>query len=402
MIPSSFLPRRLLAICLLLIASQLPAVFAGESTIAGFSKDRLERIDTWLQGMVDRREAAGFVTYLARRGTVVHHKAFGTRGMDLRQPMPKDAIFDLASMTKPVVAVATMMLVEEGKLLVDDPISDYIPQFTKPKTLTVDGGIVEAKREITVRDLLTHTSGIVDDMNRKETYAFETLKDYVDAVSKKPLKSHPGERYIYGDSYHTLGYLVETVAGMPLDQFIAQRITGPLGMRDTHYWPPASKDSRRALLVVDGKDDPKSESRIPSGSAGIASFMGGGSGLYSTSGDYGIFCQMLLDSGILKGHRYLGPRTIEWMTRDHIGDTPGRRNSPENIGFGFGMAVVINEGERPLIVSEGTYYWGGSQGTIFWIDPKEEIVAVLMVQIRPNQLQLRDKFYMHVYSALVD
>jgi CubicO group peptidase (beta-lactamase class C family) len=213
-----------------------------------------------------------------------------------------------------------------------------------------------------------------------------------------PLRAQPGSTWIYGSSHHVLARLVEQVAAMPLDRFVQARILEPLGMKDTHYWLPEDKEVRRAILVVDGKDDPKSESRVPAEAARAKTFMGGASGLYSTAADYWRFSQMLLDGGTFNGHRLLGPRTIGWMAQNHIGEmksfsTPGTR-------FGLGLAVVTDTCASGLPYSKGTYYWGGSQGTVFWIDPAEDLIGILMVQVTPNPLKLREKFAAIVYSSL--
>jgi CubicO group peptidase (beta-lactamase class C family) len=315
--------------------------------------------------------------------------------------MPLDAIFDLASMTKPLTAVAALMLLEEGRYIVNDPISAYLPEFKNPKVQPARSSAAPTKRSITVHDLLTHTSGISDPRSRAETFAFPTLAAYIKDVARLPLQAQPGSTWIYGDSFDVLGYLVEQVSGTPLDRFIAERILKPLGMSDTDYWPTAEKDSRRAVLVVDGKDDPDSTSRRPLAAAQAKTFIGGASGLYSTAADYWRFSQMLLDGGSFSGRRLLGPKTIAWMSQNHIADNstyeaPGLR-------FGLGFAVVTDPGSLGYPYSKGAYFWGGSQGTVFWIDPAEELTGVLMVQVTPNgQLRLREKFAAIVYSAIKD
>jgi CubicO group peptidase (beta-lactamase class C family) len=202
---------------------------------------------------------------------------------------------------------------------------------------------------------------------------------------------------LYGASHHVLGLLVQAVSGMPLDRYVQERILSPLGMRDTHYWP--ADDRTRAILIVDGKDDPTSVSRVPPEAARAKTFIGGASGLYSTAADYWRFSQMLLNGGIFNGERILGPRTIRWATENHIGDIPSYKTPGTRFGLGF--AVVMDPGRSNLPYSKGTYYWGGSQGTLFWIDPKEELVGVLMVQLTPSRLKLREKFSALVYSSIL-
>jgi CubicO group peptidase (beta-lactamase class C family) len=365
---------------------------------AGMSSARLDRIDTWLRGIVSRKEAAGFVSLVARRGKVVHHKAFGTRGLDVAEPMPLDALFDLASMTKPITVVAALSLLEEGRYTLTDSVSNYLPEFRGVRVETAPGTTAAPKRAITVKDLFTHTSGIHDSMSRAESMKFPTLAEYVKALIHPPLRYEPGTTYLYGSSHHVLGYLTQQVSATPLDRFVQERILTPLGMSDTAYWPDDTK--KRAVLVVNGKDDPTSASRVPPEAARAKTFIGGASGLYSTAADYWRFSQMLLNGGTFNGHRVLGPRTVNWMAQDQIENVasftiPGTR-------FGLGVAVVSEPGSANMPYSKGTYYWSGSQGTLFWIDPAEQLIGVLMVQLTPSRLKLREKFTALVYAAITD
>jgi CubicO group peptidase (beta-lactamase class C family) len=396
---------------LLLLPSLLALVYTTSTTAAaelrlakadsaGMSQARLDQIGTWLRGVVEKKQAAGFVTLVARKGKVVHHEAYGTLGLSNTAPMPKDALFDLASMTKPLTVAATLMLIEDGLLTLNDPIGTYLPEFAKARVETAPGVLATPTRPITVQHLLTHTSGVYSPHSRAQSFEFPTLAAYMQEVARLPLRYEPGSNWLYGTSHDVLGSLVERVSGMPLDQFIQQRILTPLGMTDTHYWPPTDKDSRRAVLVVRGKDDPQSLSRVPPKAAQARTFIGGASGLYSTAADYWRFAQMLANGGTFDGKRLLGPRTISWAAQNHIGDiesfkTPGTR-------FGLGFAVVTDPGKSNLPYSSGSYYWSGSQGTLFWIDPKEQLVGVLMVQLTPSPLKLRERFAAIVYSAIVD
>lgn len=366
---------------------------------AGMSSQRLDRIGVWLRELVERKQAAGFVTLVARHGKVVHQEAYGTRGLDVTDPMPVNALFDLASMTKPVTVVAALMLLEDGRYTLSDSISSYLPEFQSPKVEVAPGTFAAAARAITVEDLFTHTSGVFDPRSRAESMAFPTLAAYTQEIARQPLRYQPGSTWLYGASHHVLGHLVQQVSGTPLDRFVQERILTPLSMNDTHYWPPEDKNKRRAILVVNGKDDPTSSSRVPLAAAQARTFIGGASGLYSTAADYWRFCQMLLNGGTLDGRRLLGPKTIDWMAQNHIKDissfrTPGTR-------FGLGFAVVTDPGSTGLPYSKGTYYWGGSQGTVFWIDPTEDLIGILMVQVTPNPLKLREKFAALVYSSIL-
>jgi CubicO group peptidase (beta-lactamase class C family) len=339
----------------------------------------------WLRDIVERKQAAGFVTLVARHGKVVHHQAFGTRGLEVSQPMPVDAIFDLASMTKPVTVAAALMLLEDGRFALHEPVANYLPEFRDSPRMTIE-------------QLLTHTSGVFDPRSRAEKMNPPTLAAYIQELARLPLRAQPGTEWIYGDSHQVLGHLVQQVSGVPLDKFVQDRILTPLRMQDTHYWPPESKDQRRAILVVNGKDDPTSESRVPPEAGRARTMIGGATGLYSTAGDYWKFSQMLLNGGSFGGRRLLGPKTISWMVENHIGDMPTFRTPGTR--FGLGLAVVTDPGSSGLPYSRGTYYWSGSQGTLFWIDPAEDLIGVLMVQLTPNPLRLRDKFAGIVYSAI--
>ncbi|MBK7928698.1 MAG: beta-lactamase family protein [Bryobacterales bacterium] len=357
-------------------------------------------MDAWLESLVASKQAAGFVTLVARRGKVIHHSAHGTRGMSLADPMPKDALFDLASMTKPVTVTAALMLLEEGRITLHEPVSKHIPEFKDTRVETAPGTLAPPARPIQVRDLFSHTSGVYTRRSRSQIYELPTLEAFVLELARGPLRAQPGATWLYGSSHDVLGHLVQKVSGQPLDRFIQDRILTPLQMRDTHYWPPDSTASRRALLVVNGKDDPTGESRQPLSAVRAKTYIGGASGLYSTAADYWRFSQMLLDGGRANGHQLLGPRTIAWMAQNHIGDIPTFRTPGTRFGLGF--AVVTDPAASGLPYSKGTYYWGGSQGTVFWIDPKEQLIGVLMVQLTPNPLQLREKFAALVYSSLLD
>jgi CubicO group peptidase (beta-lactamase class C family) len=390
--------------CLLLVLSfsafgAEPLPTAAPETV-GMSNERLARIGTWLDGMIERNETAGFVTLVARRGKVVHHEAHGKRGMTVNEPRPIDALFDLASMTKPITVAAALMLLEAGRYTMNDPIAKFLPEFADQR-VRVGTSLVRPRRQVNVHDLFTHRSGIGADWSRARRYEFSTLKEYMQALSKLPLNYEPGSTWLYGDSLDVLGYLVESVSKQSFGDFVQQRFLTPLGMSDTHYWPPAAKDNRRAVLVVNGKDDLDSTSRRPLKAAQQATLTPGASGLYSTAADYWRFCQMMLNGGEFNGKRYLGPRTVSWIADDHLGDAQNFGRPGQT--FGLGHAVTTDAGAQGWYYSEGSYFWGGSQGTVFWIDPKEELIGVLMVQTTGTPgLSLREKFAALVYGAIVD
>ena len=381
-------------------AAESRPIRVADPESVGMSRQRLARIDQWLDRLVRDRHAAGFVSLVARKGKVVHHRSTGTLGMGVDGPMPLDALFDIASMTKPLTAAVALVFYEEGRIALGGPVAGYLPEFSEPVIASTRKKPTPAQRVMTVRHLFTHTSGVRDPRNRVETYAFPTMEAYIKEFAKLPLEAEPGSKWIYGDSLDVLGYLVQRVSGQGLEEVMRERLLEPLGMADTHYWPPAAKQQRRALLVVEGKNDPTRESREPPEAATNATFVSGASGLHSTAADYWRFCQMLLDGGQFRGARVLGPRTVRLMAEDHLEEgtafRPGQR-------FGLGVAVVTDRARSGLPYSPGSYYWGGSQGTLFWIDPAERLVGVLMVQVRPStHLRLREKFGALVYSAIID
>lgn len=395
--------HRLLFIAL--VAGSVPAAASdglptAEAESVGMSTERLSRIGAWLDEIVENRQAAGVVTLVARHGRVVHLSATGTRGMEIPDPMPLDALFDIASMTKPLTAIAALMLYEEGRITLDDSVSDHLPEFEQPMIQRGSGNIAPAESQMSVRHLFTHTSGVRDPRGRAETYAFPTMDAYMSEFAKLPLRAEPGSKWLYGDSLDVLGHLVERVSGRGLDEFLQDRLLDPLGMTDTHYWPPAAKQDRRAVLVVNGSDDPTRVSREPVEAGASKTFISGASGLHTTVADYWRFCQMLLNGGKFGDKRFLGPRTVSLISMNHLEEgTPYR----PGLGFGLGFAVVIDPAKARLPYTAGSYYWGGSQGTVFWIDPAEHLVGILMVQVRPaGRLRLRQKFGALVYSAIVE
>lgn len=397
--------NQLLAGVVLIAASfargqELP--LAAPETV-GMSASRLARIEVVLKEFVDRREVPGFVTLVARRGKIVHWEALGRREIDSEEPMPKDAIFGLASMTKPIMIASALMLYEEGRFLMHEPISKYLPEFENPSVLAQHGKIVPAQREITPHDLFTHTSGVKDPRPRLEKYTFDTLAEHMSDLAQEPLQFQPGTQWLYGDSHDVLGYLVEAISEQRLDRFWQDRIFDPLGMSDAYSWLPTEMESRRAVLLQDGKSDPKMTSRYLASAAEKKTYIRGASGLHMTAIDYWRFCQMLLNGGELNGTRLLSPKTIEWMSINHIGDIKMADGVEPGVRFGLGVAVVTDRSSYKTPASIGTYFWGGAMGTSFWIDPDEELIGIIMVQVRPNQhLDYSAKFMALAYSSLLD
>jgi CubicO group peptidase (beta-lactamase class C family) len=405
---------------------------------AGLAVDRLNRIGSLVQSYVDRNQIAGAVTLVARRGKVAHLEATGMADIAAKTPMRPDTIFRIASMTKPVTSVAVMMLYEEGRILLAEPISKYIPEFQNAQVLVPssaqDGSgepykLVPAKRPITIRHLLTHTSGITyrfigrphvsllyksGGVSDGLTQIEGTLEAMVKRIAAQPLVNHPGESWEYGLSTDVLGRLVEVVSGMTLDQFFRERIFKPLGMKDTHFFLPQEKVARLASVyrpASKGGIEKLPETPVEMGPlvfstsfhySGPRTYFSGGAGLVSTATDYARFLQMLLGGGTLDGVRLLSRKTVEIMTVNHTSGTnlfPGT----EGYGFGLGFAVNTDLGKTGRIGSMGEYNWGGFFATRFWIDPKEDMIGIIMLQMYPNNhLDLGEKFRVLAYQAIVD
>ncbi len=393
----------------------------------GFSSKRLERVNSAMQGYVDSGRLAGIVTMLARDGKTFHFERFGVADLKSRKPMEEDTIFRIYSMTKPITSVAAMMLYEEGRFGLDDPVSRFIPELDNLKACVGMGQtgpkLVPQERPITVRQLLSHTSGLsygfnqdtpVDDMYRKANLLdpATNLKEAMQKLGKLPLAYQPGRGWRYSVSTDVLGYLVQVISGQRFDQYLQERILGPLGMADTAFYPAEEKLDRFANIYGPGEGGLKelADDRVLMRYKPPVTFFSGGGGLVSTASDYMRFCQMLLNGGELDGIRLLGPKTIEIMTEPHLTDEQleyaANTVGPEQFqgsSFGLGFRVVTSVAETGVLGSEGTYSWGGAASTIFWIDPVEDLIAILMTQFMPsNQYQLRRDFQIATYQALVD
>lgn len=388
---------------------------------ARVSEERLNRIDRMLQQGIDSGWIAGAVGFIARDGKIVYDKSFGVRDIETKAPMRRDDIFRIASQTKAITSVAVMMLFEEGKFLLDDPISKYIPEFANPRVLDKFNGkdttytTIPASREITIRDLLTHTSGIdyagIGSANMNAIYARAgiptgfvsekiILGDKIRKLGKLPLVHQPGERFTYGLNVDVLGYLVEVLSGESLDHYFHKHIFEPLGMNDTYFYLPASKYDRLVKVSAEDKDHhlvsaPASFVNYP---LAEGTYYSGGAGLSSTIKDYATFLQMLLNKGEYNGKRLLARRTVELMTCNQIGDI--------NLGkdkFGLGFEITTASGQARLGISEGSFSWGGYFATTYWADPKERLVCLIFFQQSPfSHSEITDKFRAMVYQALTD
>ena len=395
-----------------------PVLVAGDST-RRFDAERLQRLDRVIEQAVTEERLAGAVMYIARDGEVAHLKAFGHADREGGVPMKTDAIMRIASMSKAVTTVAALLLYEEGRFLLHDPISNYLPAFNTSVVAVppADGKSYTtepARRPISVIDLMTHTAGLTyGDGVAKSEYEKarltgwylaghdETIEQVVDRLATLPLHAHPGERYQYGYSSDVLGRFVEAVAGEPLDQFMARRIFKPLGMVDTGFFLPPEKAGRLAHVYgyEKGRLTVNETTAKTEYLHGPRKCFGGGAGLLSTAPDYGRFLQMLLNGGELDGVRLLAPKTVELMrTNQHV---PGYNG--DTGAFGLGFWVVDDLGRYGELSSEGAYGWGSAYFPQYLVDPSERLVALFMAQLRPTGgLPLNQRFKVLTYQALVD
>ena len=392
----------------------------------GMSTERLSRIDNLVKEYIDRKWIAGAAVLVARDGKIVYYKGLGYDDIDKKTPMKKDAICRIASQTKAITSVAVMMLYEEGKILLNDPVSKYIPEFKDPRVLDkfnpadTTYTTVPAKRELTIRDLLTHTSGIdYAQIGSKESNAIYykaglvggigvnkiLLADKMKILGGLPLMHQPGEKWTYGLNTDLLGYLIELVSGMSLDEFFKKKIFEPLGMKDTYFYLPKEKRNRLATLYTE--DSTKhiikdGETYELNGTIYVnypnmdGTYYSGGGGLSSTAFDYSIFMQMMLNGGEYNGKRVLSRSSVRMMTSNQIGDIAFGDDK-----FGLGFGIVTERGSAKTPVSPGTFSWGGMFSSSYWIDPKEKIIAQFFLQQFPNSHgDIHDKFKALVYQAI--
>lgn len=396
----------------------------SDPSALGFSADRLKRMDQVFEAYVSDHKMAGSVILVARKGQIAYFKPFGFRDLESKSPMKKDAIFRIASQTKAIVSVGIMILQEEGKLLIQDPVSKYIPEYAETTVaLPMEGGAYEtvpANREITIRDLLTHTAGIGYGYGpAKEAWEQAGIQGWyfadrnepiaatIERMAALPMDAQPGEQWVYGYSTDILGVVIERASGMTLDEFLKEKIFTPLGMKDTHFYLPKSKADRLATVYTPKEDGtllpaPKAGTMNSQGAYtdGPAKSFSGGAGLLSTATDYYLFLQMIANGGTLNGKRILSPHTVQLMTENHLGKDI-RYGAGE--GFGLGFQVVTDLGQRGVTGSEGEFGWGGAYGSTYWVDPAEDMVVVYFTQLRPgsivkDQLELRTM----IYQALID
>lgn len=402
---------------------------AADAAALGFSPERLDRLDAAIQQQIDQHRLAGGVMFIARDGQVAHLKTFGHQDIESGKPMPADAIFRIASMSKAITTVAALILYEEGRFMLNDPVSKYIPAFAKPVVAVAPPAdappgtkyvTVPAKRPITIRNLMTHTAGLTygdtgslaaDDYKQANLQGWyfadndETIGEAINRLAKLPLHGQPGEAWQYGFGIDVLGYLVEVVSGMPLDRFIEERITRPLKMPDTCFFLPPEKAGRLATLYTLGKEGLK-RGDPDHYITGPRRCFAGGSGLLSTVHDYSRFLQMLLNDGQLDGVRILSPTTVTLMHTNQIGEkyaTAGQRSPGTNAhGFGLGFWVNDDPGFMGEAIGKDAYGWGSAYFPEYVVDPKNRLVLFFMTQLRPAAgTNLNHRIKVLTYQALV-
>lgn len=387
----------------------------------GLSSARLERIQPVMQGYVDRRQFAGVVTAVSRRGQIAHLATVGWQEIETERLMSFDTIFRIYSMTKPITSAAVMLLCEEGKVRLADPVSRYIPEFKHAKVMVPRNGcdydLVAPRREIIVHDLFTHTGGLsygfdqqsaLDEIYRKELWqrtekdSQMTLEEMVTILARLPLASHPGTAFRYSLSIDVLGYIVQLASGTPFEDFLQERIFSPLGMVDTAFWVPAEKLDRFAAIYgpVEGGGLKPLDEPLTSRYLEPPRNPSGGGGLVSTLSDYLRFGQMLLNQGELDGARLLGRKTVAWMLQNHLPEGMPANGDPAN-GFGLGGSVLLHPGLSHKPGSVGKFGWGGAANTEWWIDPAEGLQCLLMTQYMPAfTIPIVDDFAQLAYQAL--
>jgi CubicO group peptidase (beta-lactamase class C family) len=386
----------------------------------GLSSERLRRIDEGMLRFVDEGKIAGAVTLVSRHGRVAHFSATGFMDREARKPMERDAIFRLASMTKPITCAAVLMLFEEGRFLLDDPIADFLPEFAKTKVFeseTSDGLVVaDLDRPITIRHLLTHMSGIAYEWSApgpvariyhdEEIGSDEPIAEQVRRLAAAPLCHQPGSAWTYGFSHDVLGRLLEVISGQSLDAFLRERLFDPLEMADTGFHVAKQNLDRVATVYTpaEGGGILRADRADLDFSMPPVCLYGGG-GLVSTTGDYARFCQMLLNRGVLSNVRLLGRRTVDLMTANHTGaKSPFAPDFPVSTayGYGLGLRVLIDVAKSDVGSSLGEYGWGGAWSTYFWVDPSEDLFGIVMLQLEPPDNRYGKIFQTLAYQALVD
>jgi CubicO group peptidase (beta-lactamase class C family) len=397
---------------------------------AGFSLTRLARLDSAMSDWVKEKWVNGSVAFIARKGKIIFYKAYGYNDPATKVPLQKTGIFRIASQTKAITTVAAMMLWEEGKFSLDDPVSKYIPSYANMKVLATFNPkdttytTIPARRPVTIRDLFTHTSGIgypaigtpeanaiyaKDAMTGGVGVKGQTLADAMTRLGNLPLFFQPGEKWMYGLNHDILGYLVEVWSGMSLEEFFTKRIFRPLGMNDTYFNLPAAKGSRLVNFFLDDSSGIHKQDKVFGGYLDMnfplqkTNYFSGGGGLSSTIYDYAVFLQMLLNGGEYNGVRLLGRNTVRMITTNQIGDLAVNIGDLVEYKWGLGVAIMSEKGSRLSPSQAGTFGWGGVFSTSYWVDPKEDMVVLIYRQIWGPHVANTDKqFRPLVYQAIND
>jgi CubicO group peptidase (beta-lactamase class C family) len=351
----------------------------------GFSAEGLKAHQQAMRALVDEAKLAGVTTLVARHGKVVAVDAYGLQDLEAKRPIARDTIFRIASMTKPIVGVAMMMLYEQGKWTLDDPVARHIPEFASLKVATPAGDVPQA-RPMTMRQLMSHTAGFdVNARYEKVNLADrdQPLQVMIDKLAKLPLASQPGTDWAYGPSVNIQGYIVEKLSGQTLDVFLRSHIFEPLGMKDTGFWVDPSKAARVTKVFTYGADKRIKTAPTQTDPSSKPVFLSGSGGLLSTADDYWKFAQMLLDGGQANGKRFLKTATIELMRTNVLEDgvkVDLYGPAEEGVGFGMDVAIVLDPAKAETPIGRNSFYWGGAFGTWFWIDPTNDVVVVGMIQ----------------------
>ena len=436
-----------LAVMLVVAPASAKEMSSTKPERQGFSSERLEKLTQLMNAKVEDGTMVGGMGMIARNGKIIYSQTYGQADREAGKAMTDDAIYRIYSMTKPITGVALMMLYEEGKFRLNDPIAMYIPEMANLQVAlsTAGTGIVsdgttstaigsgdeslvgqtrKPTRQPTIRDLMTHTAGLtygvfgnteVDQAYRKAGLLGDMdLKEFVTALGKIPLQYDPGSQWHYSVSVDVQGYLVEVLSGMKFSEFLQQRIFGPLDMQDTAFkvnegnkdrltqlYKPEGVTANNFFAPATGTGLEVADAIVSAGYIYGGKFESGGGGLIATARDYLRFSQMMLNGGELDGVRILSPKTVDLMTTNHIGDM-GISLGRKGIGFGLDFAVVLNPGDVGEVSSAGEYNWGGAAGTRFWIDPQEQLIGLFMVQSIPHRTRLADDFKVMTYQALVE
>jgi CubicO group peptidase (beta-lactamase class C family) len=392
----------------------------------GVSSKRIERISSLSEDYVKTNKVPGMVTIVSRNGKIVYYKAFGQRGADDETTLKRDDLFRIYSMTKPITAVAAMQLYENGKFHLDDPVSKYIPELEKLTVLNKEGIVVPSEEKMTMQQLLTHTAGFSYGFNprdlvdqkygKSKLWESKDLDEFAEKIAQLPLKFEPGTKWHYSIAVDLTGLIVERLSGMSLDDYFMKNIFVPLGMKDTFFEVPESKMDRflpnhfynaenKTLFTL-----PVDPNSAMSNYEKVSLFSGGG-GLVSTAMDYMIFSECMRNGGTYNDMRILSPKTVKFMVKNHLdgsinpsgaaGENPVKEAESNGFGFGLGFGLVTDSTNKRIIGSDGEYSWGGAAGTVFWIDPVEDLVVVSMIQLMSSPWRLREDLKVATYQSLI-